>query len=102
MPGLLAVNNILPAFPNAWLYNTEHFTNAALAVKLQMSQKLVVTAKKSVFFVMANGPREGEEIVAWKVQVCNVEKRLALHKEARSLVEKEMYAACDSFNGHID
>lgn len=63
MPGLLSLNRVLPAFPNVWPYNTERFANAELSVKLQMSQKLVVTAKKSLFFVVANGPREGEELV---------------------------------------
>ncbi len=102
MPGLLTFNRVLPAFPNVWPYNTERFDNAELSVKLQMSQKLVVSAKKSLFFVMANDPRDGENIVAWKVHVSNVEKHLRLHKEAQSLVQTDMYASSNHLNGHSD
>ncbi len=67
MPGILSVNCVMPSFPNVWPYNTEHFVHAELSVKLQMCNKLVVEAKKSVFFIIANGPREGEELVCWQV-----------------------------------
>ncbi len=76
MPGIPYANNMLPEFPNIWPYTTEHFANAKLSVKLQMCNKLVVKAKKSIFFVIANGPRDGEHVVQWQVRVGNVQKRL--------------------------
>ncbi len=94
------MNNVLPAFPNIWPYTTDNFANADISVKLQMCNKLVVKADKSVFFVVANGPCEGEQVVQWQVRVSNVHKRLAQHKAARELVQNEMYKFCGAMNGH--
>ncbi len=102
MPGILSANCFLPSFLNIWLYNTEHFVDTELSIKLQMCNKLVVTAKKSVFFVIANGPRTDEALVCWQVRVANVKKRLRDHKSARELLQKEMYVRPTSLNGHSD
>ncbi len=92
MPGLLSVKRALPAFPNVWPYNTKRFSQAELSVKLQMCNKLVEKAKKSVFFVIALGPRQGEEVVCWQVRVANVQNHLRQHKIAQKMVEEEMYS----------
>ncbi len=94
MPGLLVMNRGVATLPNVWPYNTERFAAAELGVKLQMCNKLVVKAKKSVFFVIANGPHPQEELVQWEVRVANVQKRLRQHKEARHVVQSEMYKQC--------
>ncbi len=101
MPGLLHANSALPAFPNIWPYTTDRFANVDIAVKLQMCDKLVVKAKKSVFFVIANGPHDGEQVVHWEVRVSNVRKHLQQHEDAWKLVEKEMYTHCGHMNGHV-
>ncbi len=50
MPGLVVINSGLANLPNVWLYNAERFAASELGVQLQMCNKLVVKAKKSVFF----------------------------------------------------
>ncbi len=99
MPGLLGANAFMPDFPNIWPYNTERFASAELAVKLMMSNKLVVKAKKSEFFVIANGPRPQEEVVCWQVRVNHVKKRLDQHKHARKLLADMMYKNTVDMNG---
>ncbi len=101
MPGVLHANSALPAFPNIWPYTTERFVNADIGVKLQMCDRLVVKAKKSVFFIIANSPHDGEQVVHWEVRVSNVRKRLQQHEDTRKLVEKEMYTHCGHMNGHM-
>ncbi len=100
MPGLLAGNAVLPNFPNIWPYNTDHFLSVELGVKLMMSNKLVVMAKKSKFFVIANGPCPQEELVCWQVRMNNVKKRVAQHKQARKLLADMMYRNTVDMNRH--
>ncbi len=90
----------MPDFPNIWPYNTERFVSADLGVKLMMSNKLVVKAKKSEFYVIANGPCPQEELVCWQVRVDNVRKRVAQHKKARKLLADMMYKNTVDMNGH--
>ncbi len=100
MPRLLAANVFLPDFPNIWPYNTERFFSAELGVKLMMLNKLVVKAKKSEFFVIANGPCPDEALVCWQVHVNNVKKRVVQHKKARQLLADIMYKNTAGLNGH--
>ncbi len=91
MPGVIHENIYLPDFPNIWPYNTENFYNAALAIKLLMSNKLMKKAKRSVFHVVSVRPREGEPVVQWKVHVMNVQARVRQHEKARDMLQKTMY-----------
>ncbi len=100
MPGLVVIKSGLANLPNVWPYNMERFATSELGVQLQMCNKLVVKAKKSVFFVIANGPRPEEQLVHWEVHVANVKKHLRQHEDARTIVQAKMYKHCGHFNGH--
>ena len=99
MPGLLSMNTVLPNFPNVWPYNTLKFAQSDLGVQLQMVNKLVKKAKTSLFFVIANGPREGEEFVHWQVRISNVRCKVSQHKEARALLQDDIYLNAPHVNG---
>ncbi len=91
----------MPHLPNVWPYNTERFAQSEIGVQLMMANKLVVKAKRSLFFVIANGPHQGEDICLWEVRVNNVRNKVAQHKEAHGILQNGMYQNASSMNGTV-